>query len=46
MTRAMAPLSAGEQFPELTLDAPDGEVSLRERWEQAPLVLAFERHFG
>ena len=39
-------LSTGDEFPDLTLEGPEGEVSLRERWEQGPLVVAFERHFG
>jgi len=39
-------LSTGDTFPDVTLETPEGQVSLRERWEQAPLVVAFERHFG
>jgi hypothetical protein len=46
MPRAMAELSVGDDFPDLTLETPEGERSLRERWERTPLVVAFERHFG
>jgi hypothetical protein len=46
MPPAMAELSAGDQFPDLTLETAEGEQRLRERWERAPLVVAFERHFG
>ncbi len=40
------PLSIGDEFPDIPLESAEGRVSLQERWEQAPLVVAFERHFG
>lgn len=39
-------LSTGDQFPDLTVETAEGEAPLREHWQQAPLVVAFERHFG
>jgi len=39
-------LSIGDEFPDITLEAAEVRVSLQERWEQGPLVVAFERHFG
>ncbi len=39
-------LSKGDEFPDLTVDAPEGPVALRDRWRDGPLVIAFERHFG
>jgi peroxiredoxin len=39
-------LSIGDEFPDITLETAEGRVSLQERWEQGPLVVAFERHFG
>ena len=45
----MAKLSAGDAFPELTVESVesvDGVVELKERWERGPLVVAFMRHFG
>jgi hypothetical protein len=39
-------LSVGDRFPDLTLDSREGEVSLAERWQKTPLVVAFMRHFG
>ncbi len=44
--RPMAQLAAGDQFPDLTVESPDGPVELRERWREGPLVVAFMRHFG
>jgi hypothetical protein len=43
---AMARLAPGEPFPEVTVQATDGPVELRERWRGGPLVVAFMRHFG
>ena len=39
-------LSEGDAFPELAVEAVDGPVELRERWERGPLVVALMRHFG
>ena len=43
---AMAKLSVGDAFPDITLEAREGDVSLAERWRDGPLVVAFMRHFG
>ena len=43
---AMAQLTAGDAFPELTVQSVDGPVELRDRWREGPLVVAFMRHFG
>jgi peroxiredoxin len=42
----VAKLSVGDQFPDVTLESREGDVSLSERWRETPLVLAFMRHFG
>ena len=42
----MSKLSAGDAFPEITLETREGEVKLAERWRDGPLVVAFMRHFG
>ena len=42
----MAPLQAGDPFPNLRLDSVDGPVELRDRWRDVPLVVMFMRHFG
>ena len=42
----MVRLSAGDAFPEVELESADGPVSLRERWERGPLIVALMRHFG
>ncbi len=39
-------LEEGDTFPHLTFEGTDGPVELRERLEDGPLVVAFERHFG
>lgn len=43
---AMAPLQAGDPFPNLRVDGVDGAVDLRSRWRDGPLVVMFMRHFG
>jgi hypothetical protein len=42
----MARLSAGDAFPEITVESVDGPVELRSRWEGGALIVAFMRHFG
>ena len=42
----MARLSAGDPFPQVEVESPDGPVALSERWERGPLVVALMRHFG
>ena len=42
----MARLKVGDAFPEITVDSVDGDVELRERWRDGPLIVAFMRHFG
>jgi hypothetical protein len=39
-------MEVGDQFPDLTLEAREGDVALKERWRNGPLVVAFMRHFG
>ena len=39
-------LKEGDQFPDLTVESRDGEVSLADRWRDGPLIVAFMRHFG
>jgi peroxiredoxin len=46
VSREVQTLSVGDRFPELELDSREGEVSLVERWQKGPLVVAFLRHFG
>jgi hypothetical protein len=42
----MARLSEGDAFPEISVESVDGQVALKERWRQGPLIVAFMRHFG
>ena len=42
----MSQFEVGDEFPNLKLDGVDGEVQLRERWQDGPLVVMFMRHFG
>jgi hypothetical protein len=42
----VARLSSGDAFPEVELESADGPVSLAERWERGPLIVALMRHFG
>lgn len=42
----MEQLAAGDPFPEIVVASVDGLVALEERWRDAPLVVAFMRHFG
>jgi hypothetical protein len=39
-------LNEGDSFPNLKLESRDGDVALKERWRNGPLVVAFMRHFG
>jgi hypothetical protein len=39
-------LDVGDTAPDLALGSPEGEVRLSALWREAPLVLAFLRHFG
>jgi hypothetical protein len=39
-------LKEGDAFPDLHFESLDGDVALRERWRNGPLVVAFMRHFG
>lgn len=39
-------LKQGDSFPDLKLVSHDGDVALKERWRNGPLVVAFMRHFG
>jgi hypothetical protein len=42
----MAKLSVGDRFPDLHVEAREGDVALEDRWSRGPLVVAFLRHFG
>jgi peroxiredoxin len=42
----MSKLRPGDVFPDMTLQARGGQVTLADRWQQGPLVVAFMRHFG
>ena len=42
----MAHLKPGDRFPEVVVQSVDGDVALKERWRDGPLVVAFMRHFG
>jgi hypothetical protein len=42
----MPALRTGDAFPDITVFSVDGDVALRERWREGPLVVAFMRHFG
>ncbi|HZO61204.1 MAG TPA: hypothetical protein VFB51_16070 [Solirubrobacterales bacterium] len=42
----MSKLGIGDAFPDITLEARDGQVKLSDRWRGGPLVVAFMRHFG
>jgi hypothetical protein len=42
----MGKLDPGDAFPDITLDARDGQVRLSDRWRNGPLIVAFMRHFG
>jgi hypothetical protein len=39
-------LNLKDPFPELILQSLDGEIDLRDRRREGPLVVAFMRHFG
>ena len=36
----------GEPAPDVTFGGRDGDVSLSALWQEAPVVVAFLRHFG
>jgi hypothetical protein len=42
----MAKLKQGDRFPDVHVESRDGDVALKERWRNGPLVVAFMRHFG
>jgi len=39
-------LDVGDAFPDITLEGREAPVRLSDRWQDGPLVVAFERHFG
>jgi len=39
-------LDQGDRFPDITLEGAEESVALSERWQDGPLIVAFERHFG
>ena len=42
----MPTLREGDRFPNMALEAVGGPVELRERWSEAPVIVAFMRHSG
>jgi len=39
-------LEVGDPAPDVTITGPGGMIQLSALWAEAPLVLAFLRHFG
>ena len=39
-------VQVGDRFPNLKLESAEGGITLRDRWRERPLIVAFMRHFG